>query len=44
MKSGRAAVFAQRLLRTETELGTFPFPSLKSFLKHFEQEFCPENE
>src|SRR6202795_4915332 len=25
MKSGRTAVFAQRLLRTETELGTFPF-------------------
>src|ERR1700675_3515086 len=44
MKSGCAAVFAQRLLRTETELGTFPFPSLKSFLKHFKQEFCPENE
>src|ERR1700675_1694480 len=31
MKSGRAAVFAQRLLRTETELGTFPFPSLMTF-------------
>src|ERR1700675_3759798 len=44
MNSGCAAVFAQRLLRTETELGTFPFPSLRSFLKHFEQEFCPENE
>ena len=37
-------MFAQRLLRSETELGTVPFPSLRSFLKHFEQEFCPENE
>ena len=44
MKSGHAAMFAQRLLRSETELGTVPFPSLRSFLKHFEQEFCPENE
>ena len=43
MKSGRAAVFAQRLLRTEMELGTFPFPSLRAFLKHFDEEFCPEN-
>src|SRR6202795_4240006 len=44
MKSGCAAVFAQRLLRTKTELGTFPFPSLRAFLKHFDEEFCPENE
>ena len=44
MKIGRAATFAQRLLRNEMQLGVFPFPSLPTFLAHLEKEFCVEDE
>jgi Retrotransposon gag protein len=44
MKIGRAATFAQRILRAEMRTGIPSFPTLNDFYKTFETEFCPENE
>jgi Retrotransposon gag protein/Zinc knuckle len=44
MKSGRAALYANRILRKETS-GTLPaFASWKEFESDFASKFCPKNE
>ena len=44
MKSGRAAVYANRLLRSEERWGVSRFASFDAFRTEFVATFCPENE
>ena len=44
MKSGRAALFAQRVLRSEERFGVPRYLDWKSFRAAFAAEFCPKNE
>jgi hypothetical protein len=44
MKSGRAATFAQSLLRNETKTGRSEYSNFAEFADAFEAEFCPEDE
>jgi Retrotransposon gag protein/Zinc knuckle len=44
MKSGRAALFSQRVLRSEERTGFSKYYDWKSFRKAFLAEFCPKNE
>jgi hypothetical protein len=44
MKSGRAALFADRTLRYESRTNLPRFAHLREFAAAFEQSFCPENE
>ena len=44
MKSGRAALFADRTLRAHTKRNECPFTSWDAFRTAFEIEFCPKNE
>jgi hypothetical protein len=44
MKSGRAATFANRTLRTETRTGKPCYRNWEEFMETLENQFCPENE
>ena len=44
MKSGRAATFADRVIRREERLGLDNWSSFADFLKEFSADFCPEDE
>jgi hypothetical protein len=44
MKSGRASLFAHRVLRSETRTGTPKFTTWADFRTTFTAEFCPKNE
>jgi hypothetical protein len=44
MKSGRAAIYANRLLRSEERWGVSKFSSFDTFSTEFVTTFCPENE
>lgn len=44
MKSGRASLFAQRVIRHQTKSGTPKFADWTAFRKQFIEEFCPKNE
>ena len=44
MKSGRAALFAQRTMRAETLLNRPAYASFEAFLQTLEEEFTPEDE
>jgi hypothetical protein len=44
MKSGRASLFAQRVIRHQTKSGTPKFADWAAFWKQFIEEFCPKNE
>ena len=44
MKSGRAAVFADRTLRYQSKNQSLRYPTYELFRKNFVMMFCPENE
>jgi Retrotransposon gag protein/Zinc knuckle len=44
MKSGRASLFAHRVLRSEARTGTPRFTTWAEFRTSFTTEFCPKNE
>jgi hypothetical protein len=44
MKTGRASLFAHRVLRSETRTGTPRFTTWAEFRTSFTAEFCPKNE
>jgi len=44
MKAGRAALFADRTIRTHSKTGSVPFASWGDFRDTFVKEFCPKNE
>jgi hypothetical protein len=43
-KGGRAASFAEHILRQELRLGKMCFASWSDFTEEFMSTFCPENE
>jgi hypothetical protein len=43
-KSGRAATFAERIVRQEMRMGVMAFADWMDFTSEFRATFCPENE
>ena len=44
MKANRAALFADRMIRTHSKTRSIPFASWGDFRDNFMKEFCPKNE
>ena len=44
MRTGRAALFVNHILRTEAQTGTSRYPTWKEFCQAFQEEFFPKNE